>query len=420
MSKKDTHQQYFTHYSESDAQLSLTLVSQTYHHVVIIPAAHETADFIPRLPNTPHYRYLVILVINSSEVQSPQVNLLHQYLSSNFECTQTLSHLSMWHSPCYTFDILSIDRYSTSTLTLPSRQGVGRARKIAADTACLLIDQKRILSPWINSTDADTQLPHDYFDVLSSIPKQFIAAHFPFKHVSKETPIISTAMNLYEVFISYYVLGLQWAQSPYAHPSLGSCLSIHFDAYIKVRGFPKRSAGEDFYVLNKLRKLGEIYKGPLPIILIEERDSTRTPYGTGPAVRDISQLSDPIEEYLFYHPFVFTYLKELLQTINQLEREHTQDFKLNFLHCESHINTEIFITAIEHIGLIDALNKIKKNCRTQHQFSHQIFLWLDGLKTLQFIHCLEKNPVLSRINIKKLNHINHPLITMIKQANTPI
>ena len=46
--------------------------------------------------------------------------------------------------------------------------------------------------------------------------------------------------------MSYYVAGLAMAGSGYAHHSLGSTIAVHAKSYAAVRGYPKRSAGEDF------------------------------------------------------------------------------------------------------------------------------------------------------------------------------
>ena len=71
-----------------------------------------------------------------------------------------------------------------------------------------------------------------------------------------EDQFCNTATALYELRLHHYVLGLEYAGSPYAYHTLGSCLAVKADAYAQVRGFPKRAGAEDFYLLNKLAKLG--------------------------------------------------------------------------------------------------------------------------------------------------------------------
>ena len=85
--------------------------------------------------------------------------------------------------------------------------------------------------------------------------------------------------------MSYYVAGLAMAGSRYAHHSLGSTIAVHAKTYAAVRGYPKRSAGEDFYLLNKICKLAPVERLAGPALSIEARISARVPFGTGPALR---------------------------------------------------------------------------------------------------------------------------------------
>ena len=48
---------------------------------------------------------------------------------------------------------------------------------------------------------------------------------------------------------------MKYARSPYAFHTIGSTMAVSANHYAKVRGFPKREAGEDFYLLNKLAKV---------------------------------------------------------------------------------------------------------------------------------------------------------------------
>ena len=89
---------------------------------------------------------------------------------------------------------------------------------------------------------------------------------------------------MYELSLRYYVNRLEYAGSPYAFHTVGSCLAVDATSYAKVRGFPRRNAAEDFYLLNKLAKVGWIRRLRAPVIEIEARASARVPFGTGPAL----------------------------------------------------------------------------------------------------------------------------------------
>src|SRR5690606_17786041 len=92
------------------------------------------------------------------------------------------------------------------------------------------------------------------------------------------------ALVLYEISLRSYEYGLAYAGSPYAFQTLGSTLALNPAAYAKVRGFPKRLAGEDFYILNKLIKIGPIYLRNDRCLQIKDRPSQRVPFGTGTSV----------------------------------------------------------------------------------------------------------------------------------------
>ena len=68
---------------------------------------------------------------------------------------------------------------------------------------------------------------------------------------------------------------------------MGSCLAVRPEAYAAVRGFPRKNAAEDFYVLDKLAKVGTIARLAGTPLLLEGRLSDRVPFGTGKALSDL-------------------------------------------------------------------------------------------------------------------------------------
>ena len=112
---------------------------------------------------------------------------------------------------------------------------------------------------------------------------------------------------------------MKYARSPYAFHTIGSTMAVNAFHYAKVRGFPRRQAGEDFYLLNKLAKVGAIRQlseeTECESIDIAARLSDRVPFGTGAATGKIMELEDPAREYLFYHPAVFGLLRGWLGSL---------------------------------------------------------------------------------------------------------
>src|SRR5690606_8697368 len=225
--------------------------------------------------------------------------------------------------------------------TIDPQHGVGLARKIGSDLAASLIQQKICADEWIYVTDADADLPDNYFSIQNeAYLENTSAVVFPIRHIagSETTEAVYTATCLYEQALDYYMRGLRWSGSPYAFPTVGSAMAIRAKSYCEARGFPKKAGGEDFYLLNKLAKLGRILFFENIEIKIESRLSTRVPFGTGPAVEKILSLENPAEEYSYYAPEVFQALKQWISHIPQVwtnicEQRDPLDPLPDFIQC---------------------------------------------------------------------------------------
>jgi hypothetical protein len=346
-----------------------------YQGCLVIPAFDEDPNvLIPQVAGLANHRLLVVLVINAptnaetGKIRRTQA-LLEELTGSDFE--------HVW----------LVDRVAAESRLNP-KHGVGLARKIGCDLALALWHNGWIESPWLLQSDADVTFPQDYAAILHSgaltsadpAPGALI---YPHAHISDD-PALRRAAGLYDQHMNYYVAGLAVAGSRYAHHSLGSTIAVHARAYAAVRGYPKRSAGEDFYLLNKIRKIADIQRLPGPVLQIQARLSTRVPFGTGPALASIQQslIEDPSGfGYLSYHPECFALLTTALEALNrwaeQPERPLPED-----------IGTRLNAQGFEDF----AANQAKQNTQPQqrHQWVHD---WFDGLKTLQFVRgCGEAYP----------------------------
>ncbi|MCA9583273.1 MAG: hypothetical protein KC416_15845, partial [Myxococcales bacterium] len=168
---------------------------------------------------------------------------------------------------------------------------VGLARKLGADVVLGLAAGGGLRSEWIHTTDADAALPPDYFQRVSEgeAPGEVGAVTYPFRHRLEGTAAERRALAEYDEYLRYYVAGLAYARSSYAHFSIGSTVAFRASHYAGVRGFPKRAAGEDFHFLNKVAKVARIRSlGGAPLVL-SGRCSTRTPFGTGAQVLEGSR-----------------------------------------------------------------------------------------------------------------------------------
>jgi len=319
---------YLDRYAESEVGLAGEIPGE-FEAVVTIPSygeGCETARALASVPPSPKGRTLIIVVLNARSGSPQWVHEANAQtrdaLAGQGEVEATLA-LGAQLLPHPSGQLLLIDRASDDRF-LPERQGVGLARKIGADVALALIARGVVRSPWIHCTDADARLPGDYFEKLDSAESaDSVALLHPFHHRADPTTELGRAVLQYEVSLRYYVLGLRYAGSPYAYHSIGSTLSVHARAYAQVRGFPRRRAAEDFYLLNKLAKVGNIASLEGTAIELSGRESERVPFGTGRAVRDaLARIaehrgSDSLE---LYDPAVFAAFRAWIRTLDAFAR----------------------------------------------------------------------------------------------------
>jgi hypothetical protein len=377
---------YLNNHAEKEAHLHRMTKPRVYQSVLVVPAFQESVDCLTRLLTSPRHATLLILVANSPpsknfETQEFVSEFRHQYAT-----VWTNQHLSL-HNYARLQDILLVDRCRDGN-TIPRKQGVGLARKVGADIATNLIHQGVVESPWIHSTDADVRLPAGYFYHSTTSASDISARIYPFKH--RAEPSIALASRLYEASLYYYVEGLRWSGSPYAYQTIGSTMAIHYSKYAAVRGFPKRSAGEDFYLLNKLAKVGEIECLNEPTLDIEARLSDRTPFGTGRALHKIRQLRHPIDEFLYYNPMVFVLLKDWLSVIPEIWRQRNH-IDLDFLSKNAAANRQILKSCLLASGVLPVIRRGASQYKSRPAFNRYIKHWFDAFRTLKFIHYLRDN-----------------------------
>ena len=382
-----------------------------WHQALVIPAYRESAALLQNLTRLPpgHGRTLVILVLNRPDTdRDPQTNAslraaVNELAIASEQPGEPVIHSLNTHTDLYVHDMespggtfqgesLRGDHFPGGPLptgSIPAAQGVGLARKTGCDIALKWMAEGAISGEWIHSTDADAVLPPDYFGQLDSGNQRAVAAVFPFRHVPGADQKCNEATALYELRLHHYVLGLEYAGSPYACHTLGSCLAVKAGAYAQVRGFPKRAGGEDFYLLNKLAKLGPVAKLTGHCIELQSRHSRRAPFGTGPAVEKIAANEQPTELPLFYHPRCFAALRALLTAVPDLQHTDAKDlFGLLSRRGLERSLAQASSNAIEAMGLDAALSHCRRQGKSPEQFLRQFHQWFDGFRSLKFIHAI--------------------------------
>lgn len=351
-------------------------------------------------------RILLLLLINENPAspalycQQNQQTLM-ELLSHSARCLLT-SPPSWLISPEPFLDLLVINR--TQMWRFPEKQGVGLARKILADIGACLWSAGMLRRKWLHNTDGDAILPDDY--LLQAAPYEndptTTALLYQYQHhnLDDEQAEINDhwqAAQLYECWLRYYELGLAYAASPFAFPTIGSTITIDAEAYQRIHGFPRRSAGEDFYLLNKLAKLGKIQVlGGKPIILAD-RPSVRVPFGTGQGTAKIQSLLRQQQSYEVYHPAVFDGLKIILKTTKAyLQLGNTEQFQDILLRETEQIHPQLgreplqklWLNAVADFQFQNACHTVQKQARDQAGIERQFHVWFDAFRTLKWIHRL--------------------------------
>ena len=382
-----THRRAIDQYLAQYALLPMgcPMLKGQWQHVMVLPCFDESPGFIHRFAQGfKTASLLLILVVNRPASRPPEVNQpVREALAAMPTLTLQLGYDLHRVSP--SFSILSIDLEALEGAT-PCNQGVGRARRVGCDVALTLIDRETVSSPWIYSTDADTEW--DASLLSRTWPSEASAVSLPFTHRTTEDPALSQATLIYELTMHHYVLHLQAIGSPYAFHTLGSSCVIHSHAYAAVRGMPLRNAAEDFYLLNKLAKVGAVHRARGAGVSITSRQSNRVPFGTGPAVGRLLDAKDPCEVPLFYHADCFAVLGQLLQLFRHWSNEPETDTQAQLIeHLGTAIGTDLerLLTQWDYQKALRHIHQAGRSDAARQQHTHT---WFDGFRLLKIIHLL--------------------------------
>ena len=272
-------------------------------------------------------------------------------------------------------------------LEIPDRAGgVGMARKIGMDAALRLLATSEQKPRLILSLDADTLVRPDY---LSGVRSAFASGRaqagiLDYEHQMPPDLAGQTAICRYEIFLRYWVLGLQFACSPYAFHSIGSTMATTDEGYLSVRGMNRREAGEDFYFLNKLAKAGPLRRIRETRVYPSGRASARVPFGTGAAVAKM--VSGARSDFLLYDPRIFVVLRSWIALMKE-SFEDTADEILGKAK-EIHPGLSEFLAAR---GFLTIQPRIRANVKDRRTYERQMHGWFDGFETLKLINGLTRD-----------------------------
>ena len=259
--------------------------------------------------------------------------------------------------------------------------GVGMARKIGMDMALRLLKNSSSRRNLIYSLDADTLVRNDYLSVIKNYFRPGVkTAIVAYEHQMPEASIERAAICCYEIFLRYWVLGLQYAKSPFAFHSIGSTIVVSTEAYLDVRGMNKRGAGEDFYFLNKLAKIGKIDYIKETCVYPSARSSTRVPFGTGKRIqRFLAGVCK--EEYCLYDPRIFSVLADWLQLMNNSYMRSGDEILRNAELIHPRLKSFLEDSKFPHVW-----SRICRGAKDEKNLVRHFNDWFDGFKTLKLIN----------------------------------
>lgn len=383
---------YLQHYAEPEAAIAAKLKLEAADAGLVIPCYREPARCLQTWQNMlpEDRRCLLVVVVNRP---------LGSAIDSNVELLNGIEQLQLLarhgnissHRLGENKDLICVRRDSDA-LALSTKEGVGTARKIGCDILLALHVTGTLRSHWLHNSDADAELPDDYFHQTSALSGKHSAALYRFRHKGNPDDPIFAATRLYELSLHHYVEGLRSAGSPYAYHTIGSCIAVDALSYARVRGFPKRAGGEDFYLLNKLNKLLPVTQLDGKEICIHARISDRVPFGTGPAVDRLMGAKQAALAPLFHHPYCFEALGYALRWLEQqypatAGKDTTSTKQKHLTRNASSPKIDKILLAM---GADTAILHSKQHSYNRDQYLRHIHTWFDGFKTLKFIHAIRE------------------------------
>ena len=349
-----------------------------YELIVVVPAIEEfenSGKLLNSLKNnreTP--KTLVLFVVNNGE------NARENVISDNLKLMEMLREES---KKIDLFDLNFIDASSKGKALPEKFAGVGMARKIGLDIALTLFDYSSPNKKILACLDADCMVENNYFHeiVRNYNERNFTAAFIEFEHQIPNDETQFAAIVNYEIFLRYYVLGLKYANSPYAFHTIGSTITVDFENYVKIGGMNRKKAGEDFYFMEKLAKVTQIGRISSTTVYPSARKSWRVPFGTGQRINRF--LTEQRNEYLLYNPESFEILKKWLEILNSNDVLQADDY----LKKAEKIDGRLY-NFLNFNNFKRDWSKILKNSGSVKQINLQKKLWFDGFRTLKLIHFL--------------------------------
>ncbi len=312
----------------------------------------------------------VIVTINNSESSSAEVKEFNR---------KTFQNLIDWKAKN---DLPKLTLQPIYADAVPSKfAGAGMARKIGMDEAIRRFSEVNNPSGIIISLDADCLVLPNYLKVIERRfqDKTCFAATLNFIHRENELADEKQkkGIRLYEDYLHYYKKALDYAGFPDSIYTIGSAFAVRADAYVKQGGMNRRQAGEDFYFLNKLTKLGKVEEITETTVFPSGRVSDRVPFGTGAAMTKwMNNDGDLTKTYNFA---AFQAIKSLFDHVDSFFRMNPEEIK----------NLPFPESILEYLQLIEfaaKVSEINQNSSSLISFRKRFFQFFDAFVIMRFLN----------------------------------
>ena len=271
------------------------------------------------------------------------------------------------------FPIVVIDRSTKGHGWTGKNFGVGWARKVLFDHILAMAAPTDL----IVSMDADTQFGCNYLqsllDSFGSHP-QWVALSAPYYHRLTGDAAADRAILHYEIYMRNYALNMLHIGSPYSFTAIGSAIVMRAESLRKIGGITPVKSGEDFYLVQKLTKMGPVGSWNPECVYPAARFSDRVFFGTGPAMTKAS--AGEFESYPIYHHTLF---EKVAETYAHTEELYHHDLQTEFL---------VFLQ--QQFKDTDLWSTIRNNVKDADQFRRAFHEKADGLRILQYLKQQQK------------------------------
>lgn len=279
----------------------------------------------------------------------------------------TLEWLKL-HKTEFPFRLYIVDCSSPGKGWPAGKGGAGYARD-AAMSYSIENGGEEIL---IVSADADTRFDPGYLsDIAGAFNKNHQAGALaaPYYHDLTSDDTLNSAILRYEIFLRLVVMNLIRIKSPYAFTAIGSAMALRGEAYISAGGVPRKSSGEDFYLLQKIAKRRPVLCYLQSKVYPAARLSSRVGFGTGPALAKIISGADNL--YNLIHPDAFLEIRDIYNLFPKL---FTSDVK-----------TPVDEFLVKIFGSSDIWRGLRENAKYPETFIKACHQKFDGLRIWQYV-----------------------------------